>query len=71
MDCWHCERPAKGVCHFCGRGLCKEHTQTMPDVREIYKNNQNKLMAIVIDNVLYCGACKPKGEPIEMTLLNE
>jgi capsid portal protein len=43
----------------------------MPDIQEIYKNNQGKLMAIVVEDVLYCGVCKPRGEPIEMTVLEE
>ena len=25
MQCWNCDKPASGVCAFCGRAVCKEH----------------------------------------------
>lgn len=25
MKCWYCDNPARGICHVCGRGLCKGH----------------------------------------------
>jgi len=34
MKCFHCEEPARGVCSFYGRALCKEHMKKMP---ELYK----------------------------------
>jgi hypothetical protein len=63
MECWHCDRPAHGVCRFCGRGVCKEHAQTMPYVLQIYPA-EGQLKALVVGDTLHCGVCKPKKEPI-------
>jgi len=71
MNCWHCERPAHGICAFCGRGICKEHAQTMPNILSIYRGKEdNKLKAIVVADALYCGICKPKEEPVELEMLD-
>ncbi|MFH0797209.1 MAG: hypothetical protein V2A65_09185 [Candidatus Omnitrophota bacterium] len=66
MNCWHCERPAFGVCKFCGRGLCKEHVKAMPYILDIYTKVGDSYKAVVVDNVLYCGVCNPKEEPVEL-----
>lgn len=66
MNCWHCERPAHGVCKFCGRGICKQHIKTMPSILSLYTNKEGITKAIVAGDTLYCGVCKPKEEPIEM-----
>lgn len=65
MNCWHCDRPSVGVCRFCGRGICKTHTQSMPFVLTAYVED-GKRKAIAVDDVLYCGVCKPKSEPIDL-----
>ena len=70
MNCWHCERPAHGVCSFCGRGVCKEHAKTMPNILSVYRDKNNVLKAIVVSDALYCGVCKPKEEPIEVEWLD-
>ena len=70
MNCWHCERPAHGVCSFCGRGVCKEHAKTMPNILAVYRDKANVLKAIVVSDALYCGVCKPKEEPIEVEWLD-
>ncbi len=36
MLCHQCEEPARGVCIFCGRAICKKHTQKMPAIISIY-----------------------------------
>lgn len=28
MLCTRCDEPARGVCQFCGKALCKPHTRT-------------------------------------------
>ena len=70
MNCWYCERPAHGTCVFCGRGVCKEHAQTMPNILAIYRDKENVLKAIVVADALYCGVCKPKEDPVEMDWLD-
>jgi len=30
MQCWECEQPARAMCSFCGRFVCKDHASTMP-----------------------------------------
>lgn len=65
MNCWHCERPAHGSCRFCGRGVCKEHTKGMPFVIATY-NEKDSVKAIVVEDVLFCGVCKPNEEPMDL-----
>ena len=64
MNCWHCDRPAHGVCRFCGRAVCKDHAQTLPYITELYRNHKNQYKALVVGNTLYCGVCEPKEDPI-------
>ncbi len=66
MKCFHCEEPARGVCNFCGRALCKEHMKQMPAILTIYVGEANTPKAVVVSDALYCGVCKPQPEPIEM-----
>jgi hypothetical protein len=64
MECWHCSRPAHGTCRFCGRGVCRDHAQKMPFILEIFKDKAGQNKAIVVDDTLWCGICKPKEAPI-------
>lgn len=66
MNCFHCEEPARGVCNFCGRALCKEHMKNMPAILTIYVGEANVPKAVVVSDALFCGVCKPQPEPIEM-----
>jgi len=66
MKCFHCEEPARGVCSFCGRALCKEHMKKMPAIFTIYVGEANVPKAVVVSDALFCGVCKPQPEPIEM-----
>jgi hypothetical protein len=66
MECWHCNRPAHGTCRFCGRAICRDHTQKMPFVLEIFKDKQGNNKAVVVDDALYCGICKPKDTPVAL-----
>lgn len=70
MNCWHCERPSHGICVFCGRGICKDHVQTMPNILTIYRDKANELKAIAVADALYCGVCKPKEEPVAVEWLD-
>ena len=66
MQCWQCEEPARGVCRFCDRAVCREHASEMPFVLTIYVGAENTPKAVVVADALYCGQCKPQPEPIEM-----
>ena len=66
MNCWHCERPGAGVCRFCGRALCKDHAQTRPCVASAHLDAEGKERAIAVNNVLWCGVCDPRPEPITL-----
>ncbi len=69
MNCWHCERPAHGTCRFCGRAVCKEHTQTLPHIEEIYLSEDGTHKALVVADALWCGVCQPKEDPVELPQL--
>ena len=67
MLCIHCENPARGVCSFCGRALCRDHqTQKLPSIVTIFVGDGSVPKAVVVSDVLWCGICKPQPEPIEM-----
>ncbi len=67
MDCWSCERPALGACRFCGRGICREHSRTHPFILAVYRQTKaDGLRALVVDDALHCGFCKPRGDPIDV-----
>lgn len=69
MHCWHCERPAHGNCKFCGRAICREHVSTLPHIVDIYASKDGAPKAVVVADALFCGVCKPRGEPIELSEL--
>ena len=66
MNCWHCDRPASGVCRFCGRALCKDHVQTMPFVLAAFTDAQGKQKAVAVKDVLFCGTCEPQPGPVAL-----
>ena len=67
MDCWICERTALAGCRFCGRGLCREHAKNHPFVLELFNGKRHDgLRALVVEDAIYCGLCRPRGEPVPM-----
>ncbi len=69
MDCWTCEATAVGCCRFCGRGVCREHTRTSPFVLAAYAGENGEVMhALVVDDALNCGTCKPRPAPVDINL---
>ena len=67
VDCWVCERTALGSCRFCGRGTCREHAKTHPFLIDVFRGNKHpNLRALVVEDALHCGVCKPRGEPVEL-----
>ncbi len=69
MNCWHCERPAHATCRFCGRAVCREHTQTLPYIAELYRSETGVQKALVVTDAVYCGVCHPKEDPVELPQL--
>lgn len=67
MDCWHCRRNAVGVCRFCGRGICEDHAQTQPFVLELLSGPTR---ALVVEDALFCGACTPRPDLIDLPELD-
>lgn len=68
MDCWHCRKTAIGACRFCGRGICQDHVETLPYVIELFGRDVTK--ALVVEDALYCGACTPRPDPLELPELD-
>lgn len=69
MNCWHCDRPAQGACRFCGRGVCREHAQSMPYIVDTFRNDAGVHKALVVADALYCGICDPKEDPVDLPKL--
>jgi hypothetical protein len=65
MDCWHCRRTAVGTCRFCGRAICENHVQTHPYILELLANHES-VRALVVEDALFCGACTPRPDPVEL-----
>jgi hypothetical protein len=70
MDCWHCRKTAVGACRFCGRGVCEDHAGEQPFILELFRAD-GPTRALVVENALYCGACKPRPDPIDLPELDE
>jgi hypothetical protein len=68
MECWHCERPSHANCKFCGRAVCKTHTQEKPYIIHTYRTAAGVYKAIVVAGAVWCGVCNPQQDPV--TLLN-
>ncbi|MBF0360720.1 MAG: hypothetical protein HQK49_06900 [Oligoflexia bacterium] len=70
MNCIQCNRPAHGVCKFCGRAICKDHFTTSNIIMDIYprKNDQEKDRVLVVENVLKCSYCKPIENLLEIDI---
>ncbi len=69
MDCWHCRRSAVGTCRFCGRGVCEDHAETRPYVLELFRASGGA-QALVVEDALFCGACRPRPDPVELPELD-
>lgn len=65
MNCYHCERPAHGICRFCGRAICKDHAKSMPFILTAFSSGE-VIKVIAVDDALFCGLCNPKEEPIDL-----
>lgn len=66
MRCYACADEARGVCRFCGRGVCDAHNRPMPYILAAYPGSDGVPRAIVVADVLWCEQCRPQPEPIPM-----
>ena len=52
---------------LCGRGVCENHAQTKPYILELYRNGADGApRALVVEDALFCGACTPRPDPVEL-----
>ncbi|MFQ5945010.1 MAG: hypothetical protein ACE5NC_02015 [Anaerolineae bacterium] len=42
---------------------------TLPHIVDIYASKDGAPKAVVVADALFCGVCKPRGEPIELSEL--
>lgn len=66
MKCWKCGQEGSGVCIFCGRAVCKKHAKRNPNILGLYDEAGDVPKAIVVENALWCGHCKPISKPVEL-----
>jgi hypothetical protein len=69
MDCFECRKSAVGTCRFCGRGVCPNHLQTRPYILELFRAEKHR-MALVVEDALFCGICKPRPDPVALPELD-
>jgi hypothetical protein len=71
VTCFFCTRPARGTCRFCGRGLCEDHAGFAPFVLAVYRSHdRERAEALVTEDALSCGTCKPRPQPVPMPELD-
>ena len=69
MDCWHCKRSAVGTCRFCGRGVCEDHVKTKPFILDLFRGTDHT-RALVVEDAVFCGACSPRPDPLDLPELD-
>jgi hypothetical protein len=62
MKCWTCENEARAVCVFCGRSVCKEHSETKRHFTGFGTKHTAQMMrsetATKIADAIWCGKCR-------------
>jgi len=66
MNCWECNRPAHGICKFCGRAVCKDHVRERLHVVSVFNEGGKGVRALVTKKALFCGKCRPIGDPVDL-----
>ena len=51
------------------RGVCEDHAQTQPFILELFKTT-GVTRSLVVEDALFCGACTPRPEPVELPELD-
>ncbi len=62
MKCWFCDKEARGVCVFCGRGVCYDHGNKDTIVHAKSDTSSGYSTFLKAENVLKCQDCKVKWE---------
>ena len=70
MKCVHCDTEASAICRWCGRAICENHFKTMTYIISVYVGGKKVPKSLVVADAVWCGACKPQPEPIEMPYLD-
>jgi hypothetical protein len=68
MNCIECDRPANGICRFCGRALCKDHFKVSNYILSLYPGPKDDDKVLIVKNVVKCQICQPQGEFISLNL---
>ena len=67
MKCFFDDSDARGTCRFCGRAVCREHAvKRMPYIASVFVGASSTPKAIVVADALWCGECRPEGQPVPM-----
>jgi hypothetical protein len=71
MTCWFCAKAARGMCRFCGRGLCEHHAKEGPYLIATSRSqSRDRTEGLVVEDALQCGQCRPRPQPIPMPELD-
>jgi hypothetical protein len=71
MTCWFCAKSARGACRFCGRGLCEDHAKFGPYVLAVSRSaSRERSEALVVEDALECGTCRPRPQPVPLPELD-
>jgi hypothetical protein len=46
--------------------VCKEHAKTLPHIEEMFTDENGAYKALVVADALWCGACQPKEDPVDL-----
>ena len=49
--------------------MCEDHAQTQPFILELFKTT-GVTRSLVVEDALFCGACTPRPEPVELPELD-
>ncbi|MBC7645154.1 MAG: hypothetical protein H7123_08505 [Thermoleophilia bacterium] len=69
MECWTCSETAAASCRFCGRATCRQHAQFLPYVLTTWQGGTDEVSALVVEDAVHCGACRPHPAPVRLDLV--
>ena len=69
MECWTCSEPAAATCRFCGRATCRTHAKALPFVLTAWGQEHNQVQALVVEDAVFCGGCRPHPAPVRLDLV--
>jgi len=49
--------------------VCPDHLETRPYILELFFSHEHR-QALVVDDALWCGTCKPRPDPVELPELD-